>query len=69
VFHNLIYEPEQFPGAIYWAPELEGAAMLLFPSGKIVVAGLKRQELLPVAEKLEGLILRTQEFDGRNSHA
>ena len=49
---DLIYEPEQFPGAIYWAHELEGAAILLFPSGKIVVAGLKRQELLPVTEKL-----------------
>jgi len=59
--HNLIYEPEQFPGAIYWAPELEGAAMLLFPSGKIVVAGLKRQELLLVAEKLlKELTLPTQ---------
>ena len=68
--HNLIYEPDQFPGAIYWAPELEGAAMLLFPSGKIVVAGLKRQELLSVAEKLvEGLVLPTQEFDGRKRHA
>ena len=68
--HNLIYEPEQFPGAIYWAHELEGAAMLLFPSGKIVVAGLKRQELLSVAEKLvEGLVLPTQEFDGRKRHA
>ena len=68
--HNLIYEPEQFPGAIYWAPELEGAAMLLFPSGKIVVAGLKRIELLPVAEKvLKSLALPSQEFDGRKSHA
>jgi len=70
IFHNLIYEPEQFPGAIYWAPELEGAAMLLFPSGKIVVTGLKRQELLPAVRKLlEGLTLSTQEFDGRESHA
>lgn len=59
MFHNLIYEPEQFPGAMYWAPELEGAVMLLFPSGKIVVTGLKRQELLLVAEKLlESLIVR-----------
>ena len=67
--HNLIYEPEQFPGAIYWAPELEGAAMLLFPSGNIVVAGLKRQELLPVAEELlKVLALPSHEFGGRKSH-
>ena len=66
-FHNLIYEPEQFPCAIYWAPELEGAAMLLFPSGKIVVTGLNRQELLLVAEKvLESLIVR--KCDGWKSH-
>jgi len=69
-FHNLIYDPEQFPGAFYWAPELEGAAMLLFPSGKIVVAGLKRQELLPVSEKLiKVLALPSHEFGGRKSHA
>jgi len=49
---NVIYEPEQFPGAIYWAPELEGAAMLLFPSGKVVIAGLKRQESLIAVHKL-----------------
>ena len=67
---HAIYEPEQFPGAVYWAPELDGAAMLLFPTGKIVVAGIKRQESLPVAEKLlEGLILRAQKFDGRKSYA
>jgi len=68
--HDVIYEPEQFPGAIYWAPELEGAAMLLFPSGKIVVAGLKTQKLIPVARKLlESLVVPTPEFDGLRSHA
>ena len=60
MMHNLIYEPEQFPGAFYWAPELEGAAILLFPSGKIVVSGLKRTGMLRVARKLvEGLTSRT----------
>jgi len=52
MLQNLIYEPEQFPGAIYWAPELQGAAILIFPSGKIVVSGLKRHEMLRVVEKL-----------------
>jgi TATA-box binding protein (TBP) (component of TFIID and TFIIIB) len=48
----LIYEPEQFSGAIYWADELEGASLLLFPTGKVVVAGLRRLDLIPVAERL-----------------
>ena len=26
---NIIYEPEQFPGAIYYAKELEGASILI----------------------------------------
>src|SRR5437870_5822271 len=38
---NVIYEPEQFPGAIYYAEELEGASVLVFASGKVVFAGLK----------------------------
>jgi len=38
---NTIYEPEQFPGAIYYAKELEGASILVFSSGKVVFAGLK----------------------------
>jgi len=57
---NVIYEPEQFPGAMYWAPELEGAAMLLFPLGKVVIAGLKRHESLVAVQKLlERLTLLT----------
>lgn len=40
---NIIYEREQFPGAIYYAKELEGASILIFASGKVVFAGLKRQ--------------------------
>lgn len=49
---NTIYEPEQFPGAIYYAEELEGASILIFANGKVVFAGLKRQELLEVARRL-----------------
>jgi transcription initiation factor TFIID TATA-box-binding protein len=43
---DIIYEPEQFPGAIYYAKDLEGASILVFASGKVVIAGLKREELL-----------------------
>ena len=49
---NIIYEPEQFPGAIYYAKELEGASILIFDSGKVVFAGLKRQELLEVGKRV-----------------
>lgn len=49
---NVIYEPEQFPGAIYYAKELEGASILIFASGKVVFAGLKRQELLEVGKRV-----------------
>jgi len=48
----IVYEPEQFPGAMYWPDELEGAAILLFPSGKVVVAGLRRTDLISTAERL-----------------
>ena len=49
---NVIYEPEQFPCAIYYAKELEGASILIFANGKVVFAGLRRQELLEVAESV-----------------
>jgi len=46
---NIIYEPEQFPGAIYYSKELEGASILIFASGKVVIAGLREEKLLDVA--------------------
>jgi transcription initiation factor TFIID TATA-box-binding protein len=49
---NIIYEPEQFPGAIYYAKDLEGASILIFASGKVVLAGLKRQELLEISKRV-----------------
>jgi transcription initiation factor TFIID TATA-box-binding protein len=49
---NVIYEPEQFPGAIYYAKELEGASILIFASGKVVIAGLRAERLLEVARKV-----------------
>jgi TATA-box binding protein (TBP) (component of TFIID and TFIIIB) len=48
---SVLYEPEQFPGAIYYAEELEGASVLVFASGKVVFAGLKSHELLEDAYK------------------
>lgn len=49
---NIIYEPEQFPGAIYYAKELDGASILIFANGKVVFAGLRRQELLDVGKRV-----------------
>ena len=46
---QVIYEPEQFPAAIHYAKELEGASILIFASGKVVFSGLKTQRLLRVA--------------------
>ena len=43
---NIIYEPEQFPGAIisFLLSNESKATILLFSSGKIVCVGLKNQE-------------------------
>jgi len=49
---NIMYEPEQFPGAIYYAKELEGASILIFANGKVVFAGLKRHKLLEVGKHI-----------------
>jgi transcription initiation factor TFIID TATA-box-binding protein len=49
---HVIYEPEQFPAAICYSEELEGASMLVFTSGKVVLAGLKREELLETGRKV-----------------
>lgn len=38
---HIIYEPEQFPGAIYHPRGPLGISVLLFASGKAVIAGAK----------------------------
>jgi len=38
--HGLIYEPEQFPGAILKLEQPHAATILLFASGKAVITGL-----------------------------
>jgi len=49
---NVIYEPEQFPGAIYYTKELEGASILIFASGKVVFAGLRSHEMLEAGKRV-----------------
>jgi len=45
--HRLIYEPEQFPGAILKITEPYKASILLFASGKAVITGLKNSDEIP----------------------
>ncbi len=48
------YEPEQFPGLIV---KRGGASFLLFPTGKLVVVGLKKSgEILPAIEAFRNLV-------------
>jgi len=52
-----IYEPEQFPGAILRLDKPFKASMLLFASGKAVIAGLKSSEQIePTIQQLKELI-------------
>jgi TATA-box binding protein (TBP) (component of TFIID and TFIIIB) len=54
---DLMYEPEQFPAAIYFAKELKGASVLIYSNGKVVFAGLRNPAMLKSArEVLENLI-------------
>jgi transcription initiation factor TFIID TATA-box-binding protein len=46
---SVIYEPEQFPAAIYHAKDLETASVLIFSNGKIVFAGLRSTQQLKIA--------------------
>jgi len=47
-----IYEPEQFPAAIHYAKELEGASILIFANGKVVFAGLRKLDLIDKAKQV-----------------
>jgi len=48
-----MYEPEQFPGLVYRMGE-PNVVILIFASGKLVIAGAKREaELWLAAEKLK----------------
>jgi len=57
VMDNVMYEPEQFPGAIYRMTEPK-VVMLLFASGKLVITGAKREEQVHEAvEKIRALLI------------
>jgi transcription initiation factor TFIID TATA-box-binding protein len=46
---HIIYEPEQFPGAIYHPTDPIGLSILIFASGKAVIAGAKNAYELRLA--------------------
>ena len=51
---SFIYEPEIFPGAIYRPKSLNGISILLFASGKAVIAGARNQ--LDIKTSIEKVI-------------
>ena len=54
-----MYEPEQFPGLIYRMQEPK-VVVLLFPSGKLVCTGAKKeQDVYDAVEKLHTLLEET----------
>ena len=56
VLGRTMYEPEQFPGAIYRMEEPK-VVFLIFASGKVVIVGAKREEeLTRAARKLRELL-------------
>lgn len=58
---HVIYEPEQFPGAMYHPRDPIGVSILLFASGKAVIAGAKDMYQLRLAamelDRLAGLFV------------
>jgi transcription initiation factor TFIID TATA-box-binding protein len=54
---NIMYEPEQFPGAVYRMKEPK-VVILIFSSGRLVITGAKREEQVhEAAVKIRGILL------------
>ena len=57
ILDNIMYEPEQFPGAIYRMDEPK-TVILIFASGSLVITGAKSEEQVhEAAEKIHGILL------------
>ena len=57
ILENVMYEPEQFPGAIYRMTEPK-VVLLVFASGKLVITGAKREEqVYEAAEKINSTLI------------
>jgi transcription initiation factor TFIID TATA-box-binding protein len=57
ILDDVLYEPEQFPGAIYRMKDPK-VVVLIFRSGKIVLTGADREEQIHgAAEKMRGILV------------
>jgi len=57
VLENVMYEPEQFPGAIYRMKEPK-VVLLVFASGKLVITGARREEqVYEAADKIRAILI------------
>jgi len=60
ILDNIMYEPEQFPGAIYRMKEPK-VVILIFASGKLVITGAKREEQVhEAADKIRTILLENE---------
>ena len=60
VLDNIMYEPEQFPGAVYRMKEPK-VVILIFSSGRLVITGAKREEQVhEAADKIRGILLENE---------
>ena len=60
VLDNVLYEPEQFPGAIYRMEDPK-VVELIFASGKLVITGGKRGEQVhKAAEKMREILIENE---------
>jgi len=56
IFDNIMYEPEQFPGAVYRMDDPK-VVILIFTTGNIVITGAKSEEQVNVAaDKIKAIL-------------
>jgi len=57
ILENVMYEPEQFPGAIYRMNDPK-VVLLVFSSGKLVITGARREEqVYEAADKIRAILI------------
>jgi transcription initiation factor TFIID TATA-box-binding protein len=55
-----MYEPEQFPGAIYRMNDPK-VVLLVFSSGKLVITGARREEqVYEAVERMRGILIEKE---------
>ncbi len=60
VLDNIMYEPEQFPGAVYRMKKPK-VVILIFASGRLVITGAKGEEQIhEAAEKMRAILLENE---------